>query len=86
MPRNFVLTFASVGLLIKEKKHKIDFQDCGHLEYPIKMILAIFDLQVASILPTKFKSIGLSVQEMKHKIDFQDVGHGSHLGFRIGRI
>ena len=36
---------------------KIDFQDgChgGHLGFPIGMILAIFDLQVTRILPSKF--------------------------------
>ena len=36
---------------------KIDFQDCNcgsHLGFPIGIILAIFDLQVAPILPTKF--------------------------------
>ena len=39
-------------------------------------ILAVFDLQVNPILPTKFmESIGLSVQEKKRKIDFQDGGY-----------
>ena len=40
-----------------EEAKKIDFQDgChgGHLEFPIGMILAIFDLQVTLILPSKF--------------------------------
>ena len=38
--------------------HKIDFQDGHHdhhLRLPIRMILAIFDLQVTLILPTKFQ-------------------------------
>ena len=43
------------------------------------MILAIFYLQMAPILPTKFQvnwpfdfqTIGLSVQEKKSKMDFQ---------------
>ena len=47
------------------------------------MILAIFDLQVTPMLPTKF---GLSVQEKKKKIDFQDGCHGGHLGCPIGLI
>ena len=47
------------------------------------MTLAIFDLQVNPMLPTKLESIGLSVQE-KRKVDFQDGGHGGHLGFPIG--
>ena len=34
----------------------MDFQDGGHLGFPIKIILAIFDLQVTPMLPTKFKS------------------------------
>ena len=57
---------------------KIDFQDNyhgSHLGFRIGMILAIFDLQAALILPTKIGSIGFSVQEKKPKIDFHD-GHG----------
>ena len=45
------------GLSVQEKKRKIDFQDgChgGHLWFPIGTILAIFDLQVTPMLPTKF--------------------------------
>ena len=45
-------------LSIQEKKFKIDFQDgnCGgHLVFPIRMILAIFDLQVTSMTLTKFQ-------------------------------
>ena len=40
----------------KDKEFKIDFQDgnCGgHLGIPIETILAIFDLQVTPMLPTK---------------------------------
>ena len=33
-------------------KRKIDFQDLG---FPMGMILAIFDLQVTLMLPTKFQ-------------------------------
>ena len=36
------------------KKRKIDFQD-GHLGFQIKMILAMFDLQITPMLPTKFQ-------------------------------
>ena len=42
----------------QEKKLKIDFQDGHHGGYPgfpIVMILASFDLQVAPTLPTKFR-------------------------------
>ena len=75
----------SIGLSVQEKKRKIDFQDGGHgrhLGFPIGTILAIFDLQVTPMLPSKF---GLSVQEKKRKIDFQDGRHG-HLGFATSTI
>ena len=71
---------------MQEKKWKIAFQDGGHggyLGFQIGTILAIFDLQVTLMLPSKFESIGLSIQEKKWKIDFQD---GGHLGFPIGTI
>ena len=45
------------GLSVQEKKRKIDFQDGGHgghLGFPIGMILAIFDLQITPVLPTRF--------------------------------
>ena len=47
-----------LGLLAEEKKIKIDFQHgCrgGHLGFSTGMISAIFDLQVAPILPIKFR-------------------------------
>ena len=53
----YQISFESTGLLIQEKKFKIDFQDGGHLGFPIGTILAIFDLQVTLICPTKFESI-----------------------------
>ena len=40
----FDLRLASVGLSVQEKKRKIDFQDGGHLGFPIGTILAMFDL------------------------------------------
>ena len=49
--------FQSIGLLVQEKKRKIDFQDgChgDHLRFPMVKILAIFDLQVIPMLPIKF--------------------------------
>ena len=63
-----------------------DFQDGsqdGHLGFQIGKIVAIFDLQVSSILPTKFRVNWLLVQEKKRKIVFQD---GSHLGFPFRTI
>ena len=69
----------------RRRSEKLDFQDGGHLGFPVGTILATFYLQVIPMLPTKlsFESIGLSVQEKKWKIDFQD---GGHVGFRIGTI
>ena len=45
----------SIGISVQEKKRKIDFQDGGHLGFPIGMILAIFYLQVTLTLPTKYQ-------------------------------
>ena len=45
----------SIGLSVQEKKRKIDFQDGGHLGFPIGTILATFDLQVTLMLPTKYR-------------------------------
>ena len=45
------------------------------------MILALFDVQVTLMLPTKLESTGLSVQEKKRKIDFQDGSHGGQNDF-----
>ena len=41
--------FQSTGLSIQEKKKKTDFG------FPIEMILAIFDLHVTEMIPTKFQ-------------------------------
>ena len=87
-PRCFLASLESIGLSVQEKQ-KIDFQDgChgGHLGFRIGTILAIFDLQVTPMLPSRFESTGLSVQEKKRKTDFQDGCHGGHLGFPIGTI
>ena len=54
MSKHFLPNFESFGLLIWEKRHKTDFQDGAHLGFPNRTILAIFYLQVARILPTKF--------------------------------
>ena len=52
------MSFKSIGLSVQKKKPKIDFKDSGygsHLGFPIKMILASFDLQVIPMHPTKFR-------------------------------
>ena len=45
----------SIGLLVQEKRHKIDFQDGGHFGFLTGMVLASFDLQVILMLPTTFQ-------------------------------
>ena len=75
------------GLSVQEKKRKIDFQDGGHLGFPIGTILAIFDVQVTPrCFLASLESIGLSVQEKRRKIDFQDGYNDGHLRFPIGTI
>ena len=53
----FLARLESIGLSVQEKKQKKDFHDgChgSHLGFPIRTILAIFDLQVTPMLPTRF--------------------------------
>ena len=76
----------STGLSAQEKKRKIDFQDSGHLGFPIGTILAIFNLQVTLMLPSKFGVNWPFGSGEEAKIDFQDGSHGGHLGFPIGTI
>ena len=83
---NDLPSFDSTGLSVQEKKQKIDFQNGGigcHLGFPIGIILAIFDLQVTLMLPTKFRVNRFLGLREEAKIDFQD---GGHLGFPIGTI
>ena len=47
-------SFEFTGLSFQMNKCKIAFPDGGLLGYPIKIILAILDLQVAATLPSKF--------------------------------
>ena len=47
------------------KKFSNDFQDGGHLGFPIGMILDTFDVQVISKLPIGFETFGLLVQDKK---------------------
>ena len=56
-PQCFLPSLEPTGLSVQEKKQKTDFQDGyhdGHFGFPIGTILAIFDLQVTLMLPTKF--------------------------------
>ena len=51
--------YQSNGLSVHQKKFYIDFKGGSQLGFPIRTILATFDLQVTSILPMKFESIAL---------------------------
>ena len=58
LSRCFLQNFKSVGLSVQEEKRKIDFQDGhhgSHVGFLIGTILAIFDLQVTPLFPTKFQ-------------------------------
>ena len=52
---DYQTSFESIDLSVQEKNFNIDFQDGGHLGFPIRKILATFDLEVTSILPMKFR-------------------------------
>ena len=68
-----------MALWFRKRSIKKEFQDGCHgsnFGFPTGTILAIFDLQVTPMLPTKFR---VNWQE-KQKKDFQD---GGHLGFPI---
>ena len=54
-PWCFLPSFQSIGLLVQEKKRKINVQDGGHYGFPVGTILPMFDLVVTPMLPTKFK-------------------------------
>ena len=61
--------FKTIGLLFQEKKRKIEFQDDGHLRFPIQTFLSYFYLQVILMLPNKFhvKWPFVSVEEVKNR-------------------
>ena len=85
-PQYSQCSFESDGINVYEKKFKTDFQDGGHGHHTgflTGMILAIFDLQVAPILPIVSSQLAFCVKDKNFKRDFQD---DVHLGFRIGMI
>ena len=82
-PRCFILSFKSTGLLVQEKKRKIQFQNSSHLGVQSERFkLFLINMSSRCFLPS-FKSVGLLVQEKKCTIDFQD---GGHLGCSISLI
>ena len=74
-------TLESTGLSVHEKKLNIDFQDGGHLGFPITTILATFDLQVTSILPLKFESISFWFRRKSSKYIFNMAARATILDF-----
>ena len=85
-PRCFLASLESIGLSVQEKKRKIDFQDDGHLGFPISTILASFDLQVTPMLPSKFGvnwPFG-SGEEAKNR--FKMAAMAAILDFRLARF
>ena len=52
---DYQTSFESIGRSVQEKKFNIDFQNGHHLGFPIRMILATFDIKVTSILPMQFQ-------------------------------
>ena len=49
---DYQTSFESIGLSVQETKFNIDFQDSG---FPIRMVLATFDLQFTLVLQMKFQ-------------------------------
>ena len=49
--RCFITRFKSIGFSVQANKRKIDFQNGSHLGFPIRKILAIFDLQFTLMHP-----------------------------------
>ena len=57
LPPCLLSHFESIGLLVQEKKRKIDFQDhCRHLRYPIFSILAILIYKSPRCFLSSFES------------------------------
>ena len=83
LPTKFRVNWHSV----QEKKRKIDFQDgrhSDHLGFPIRTILAIFDLQVTPKLPTLVWINWFFGSGEEGENRFSRLPHGSHLGFLKG--
>ena len=68
-----------------EKQRKIDFQDGGHLGFPIGTILLFLIYKLPWCFQLRFKTLAFWFRR-REKVDFQDGGNSSHLGFPMGRI
>ena len=72
LPQYFLPSFDSVGLLVQEKKSKIDCQDGGkggHLGFCIGKILAMFDLHASFHFSSKFAQRWRSGMLLKEIVD-----------------
>ena len=78
---DYQTSLSQLAFRFKWRSSNIDFQDGGHLGFPIRTILATFDLQVTSILPMKFESIALLVQEKNFKMIFNMAARVTILDF-----
>ena len=85
LPVTPMFPIKTFGLSFQKKKPKIDFQDGGHLGFPIGTILAIFIYKSPQCFLPSIKSVDYSFQE-KRKMDFEDRGHCGRLGFLVGTI
>ena len=74
-----------MGLSVQDK-FNTDFQESSHLGFPIRTILATFDLQVTLILPMKFQVSCLLVLDKIVQNRFSTWLLGNHLGFPIRMI
>ena len=78
----FLPSFKSIGILVQEKKRKINFQDGGYLGLPIGTILLLL---IYKSPPTEFQELVFLVRRSE-KENFRDRGHGGHLLFPTGTI
>ena len=75
-PLYFQPSLESTELSVHEKIYKTVFQDSRHFVFPIRTILAKFDLQAASILnPIKFRVNWPFSSREEDQIGFQDGGY-----------
>ena len=71
----------STGLSV-QKKFNTDFQDDGHLGFPIRVILATSHLQVTLTLHEVLGQLAFWLRIKKFKTDFQMAARATILDFR----
>ena len=69
---DYQTNFKSTGLSVQEKFNiPVDFQDGDHLGFPIRMILATFDLRHLITSNEVLSQLAFWLRIKKFKIDFQ---------------